>query len=148
MKKIKFPFKIVTARAIIVRRRDGALLGTLHRHGGKYALPGGSVESGETPDQALMRELEEENIRLIGPDGKWKERLAVDYFQGDKSLNFWYLFMVDDVQLGENEEVIETRWFDQTQDVWYPGMREKICLAIQQNMPDLLRVNVSVLDSW
>ena len=148
MKKIKFPFKIVTARAIIVRRKDGALLGTLHRHGGKYALPGGSVESGETPDQALMRELEEENIRLIEPDGKWKERLAVDYYHGDKSLNFWYLFMVDDVQLGENEEVIETRWFDQTQDVWYPGMREKICLAIQQNMNDLLRVNVSVLDSW
>ena len=148
MKKIKVPFEIVTARAIVVRRSDGALLGTLHRHGGKYALPGGSVETGETPDQALMRELEEENIRLIGPDGKWKERLAVDYFHGDKSLNFWYLCMVDDVQLGENEEVIETRWFDQTQDVWYPGMREKICLAIRQNLPDLLRVNVSVLDSW
>jgi 8-oxo-dGTP pyrophosphatase MutT (NUDIX family) len=142
------PFKKITARAIILRRKDGALLGALHRKNGKYALMGGSVEKGETPEHALIRELDEENVRLVDNLQGWENRLSVDYHDGDGSLNVWYIFIVDDVQLGENEEVLDTRWFDQTQDVWYPGMREKICLAIKKYVPDLLFVNVSVLESW
>ncbi len=148
MENRKFPFKLTTARAIIIRKKDGALLGALHRPDGRYALLGGAIEEGETPEEALIRELEEEKILLIDEDKGWEKRLAVDYFQGDNSLNFWYLVTVEDVQIGENEEVVDTRWFDQTQDVWYPGMREKICLAIEQTLPDLLRVHVSVLESW
>ena len=144
----KFPFKQITARAIIIRRRDGALLGALHREDGKYALIGGAVDRGETPEEAILRELDEERVRLIGGDKTWEDRLAVDYYHGNGTLNLWYLFVVDDVQLGKNDEVIDTRWFDQTQDVWYPGMREKICLAIQNYVPDLLSVHVSVLESW
>ncbi len=144
----KFPFEFITARAIVVRRRDGALLGALHRIDGKYALIGGLVEENESPEQALLRELEEEKVRLIGSDQAWEGRLATDYYHGDGSLNLWYLFVVDDVQLGQNEEVVDTRWFNQTQDVWYPGMREKICLTINDYVPDLLFVHVSVLESW
>jgi NADH pyrophosphatase NudC (nudix superfamily) len=143
-----FPFKQVTARAIILRRRDSALLGALHRKGGKYAPLGGQVEEGETPEIAILRELDEENVRLIDSLQGWENRLSVDYHHGDGSLNLWYIFIVDDVQLGENDEVLDTRWFDQTQDVWYSGMREKICLAIRKYVPDLLSVNVSVLKSW
>ena len=143
-----FPFQNITARAIIIRRRDGALLGALHRKDGKYALIGGAVEKRESPEQTLLRELDEEKVRLIGSDKAWEGRLAVDYYQGYDSLNLWYLFVVDDVQLGQNDEVLDTRWFDQTQDVWYPGMQEKICLAIQNYVPDLLLVHVSVLESW
>jgi ADP-ribose pyrophosphatase YjhB (NUDIX family) len=143
-----FPFKQVSARAIILRRRDGALLGALHRKDGKYAPLGGQVEEEETPEFTLMRELGEENIRLIDSLQGWENRLTVDYHHGDGSLNIWYIFIVDDVQLGENKEVLDTRWFDQTQDVWYPGMREKICLAIKKYVPDLLSVNVIVLESW
>jgi NADH pyrophosphatase NudC (nudix superfamily) len=148
MKMENFPFKKVTARAIIIRRRDGALLGALHRKDGKYAPLGGLVEVGETPEQALIREFDEEKVLLIGNDKAWQDRLAVDYHHEDGSLNLWYLFIVDDVQLGQNPEVLDTRWFDQTQDVWYPGMREKICLAIENYLPDLLLVHVSVLESW
>ncbi len=148
MKIKNFPFQTITARAIIVRRRDGALLGALHRKDGKYALIGGAVEKSESPENALIRELDEEKVRLIGSDEAWGERLATDYYHGHGSLNLWYLFVVDDVQLGHNDEVIDTRWFNQTQDVWYPGMREKICLAIKNYVPDLLFVHVSVLESW
>ena len=143
-----FPFKRIAARAVILRRDDGCLLGVLHRPSGRYAPPGGGVLDGESPETALMRELEEECIRLIDPDANWKERLAVDYYSETGSLNLWYVFLVEDVQVGKTKEIIDCRWLDQTQDVWYPQMREKIILAIEEFVPDLLKVNVSVLESW
>ncbi|UCF69084.1 MAG: CoA pyrophosphatase, partial [Acidobacteriota bacterium] len=46
--------------------------GDLPNHAGQVSLPGGAVEPGETPDQAALRELDEEvriapaNVRLLG----------------------------------------------------------------------------------
>jgi 8-oxo-dGTP pyrophosphatase MutT (NUDIX family) len=45
--------------------RDAALILTrrafrLRRHAGQWALPGGSMDAGETPEEAALRELEEE----------------------------------------------------------------------------------------
>ncbi|NRF67438.1 CoA pyrophosphatase [Aquincola sp. S2] len=38
---------------------------TLRRHGGQFALPGGRIDDGETPEQAALRELAEEvDLRL------------------------------------------------------------------------------------
>ena len=67
-KVISLPFKRVSARAIIIRKGDGAILGTLHKHGGKYALPGGSLENGENSLEAFLHGLEEEHIHLIEPN--------------------------------------------------------------------------------
>jgi ADP-ribose pyrophosphatase YjhB (NUDIX family) len=144
----RFPFKRITVRAIILRRADGALYGVLHLPTSSFSPPGGAIESGETTEQTLLRELEEEQIRLIAPDAGWVERIAVDYFHGKHELNIWYIFLVDDVQQGTSEEILEGRWLDQSQDVWYPGMREKIFLAIRQYLPDMLRLDVTVLESW
>lgn len=148
---IELPFDEVTARAILIRRRDGAVLGVIHSHrtDGKYTLPGGHVHDGESADGALMRELEEEGIRLVDADERWREKLVVDYYHATQTLNLWYLIMVDDASVsGLSDEVQEARWLDQSQSVWYPTLHEKICLAIQDNLPDLLRVHVSVLESW
>ena len=148
MIEVKLPFKKVTARAILIRREDGCLFGVLHQANGQFSPPGGALKQGESPEEALIRELEEEKIRLISPDTQWRERMAVDYFSGRKELNIWYIFLVDDVQLGESKEILDARWLDQTQDVWYPTMREKIFLAIAEHLPDFLKVEVSVLESW
>lgn len=148
---IELPFDQVTARALILRRRDGAVLGVLHRHreDGRYTLPGGHVDDGESADQTVLRELSEEGIRLVGPDENWRERLVVDYYHPTKTLNLWYVLRVDDiVYSGQSDEVLEARWLDQGQRVWYPSLHEKIILAIQDNLPDILRVHVSVLESW
>lgn len=145
---INFPFEKVTSRAVIVRREDGCLFGVLHRPDGKFSPPGGGVENGEAPDEALLRELEEEKIRLIGFDANWRNHLAVDYYAERKELNLWYVFITDDVQLGNSHEILEARWLDQTQDMWYPGMREKILLTLKNFYPDMLKVDVSVLQSW
>lgn len=50
------------APALILTRRAGGL----RRHAGQWALPGGRLDSGETPEQAALRELAEE-VGLILP---------------------------------------------------------------------------------
>ena len=53
------------ARAIIIRRKDGALLGALHRPDGRYALLGGAIEEGETPEELLQRLLNDRTLQLF-----------------------------------------------------------------------------------
>lgn len=53
--------------------RDAALLLTrraitLNHHAGQWALPGGRIDPGETPEQAALRELDEEVGLALGPD--------------------------------------------------------------------------------
>jgi 8-oxo-dGTP pyrophosphatase MutT (NUDIX family) len=145
---VSLPFDNITARAVIVRRRDGALLGVLHRQDGKYAPPGGHMDEGESPDLTLLRELEEERIRLIDMDEGWRANMVVDYFDGYRTLNIWYVVIVEDAQIGYSEEAVETRWLDQSQDLWYPLMREKILFAVQQYAPEYTRLRVGLLETW
>ena len=148
MNGLKLPFARAFAKAIIVRRKDGALLGVMHNSHQKYALPGGLISKGETPGQALIRVLEEKNFRLVDSDVRWEKRLSVDFYQPDNQLDIYYIFLVEDVQVGDHLEVMEVRWLDQTQDVWLPHLREKMCLALKEYLPDMLNVDVSVLESW
>jgi mutator protein MutT len=41
---------------------------TLRNHAGQYALPGGRIDEGETPEQAALRELREEVGLTLEPD--------------------------------------------------------------------------------
>jgi 8-oxo-dGTP pyrophosphatase MutT (NUDIX family) len=52
-------------RACFVLTRRAA---RLRRHAGQWALPGGGLDTGETPAQAALRELEEEVGLPLGPD--------------------------------------------------------------------------------
>ena len=45
-----------TAPALLLTRRAS----TLRQHAGQWALPGGRIDAGETPEQAALRELHEE----------------------------------------------------------------------------------------
>ncbi|MFN2281162.1 MAG: NUDIX hydrolase [Anaerolineales bacterium] len=143
-KIVELPFRRITSRAIIVRKSDLALLGTLHRKGGKFALPGGNIEDGETAEEAIIRELDEERIQLIRPDPNWQETLAVDYYDGYKELCVWYIIPVKDVKLGESEENIESRWISQGEDAWYPYMRERIILNLCKLKPALAELSISI----
>jgi 8-oxo-dGTP pyrophosphatase MutT (NUDIX family) len=134
-KTVELPFQRISARALILRRGDHRILGTLHREKGMFALPGGNVEDGESTAQALKRELDEENFVLHAAE--WDPRVTVDYFDGYKELNVWHLITVDDVDIGHSEENIESRWLDQDEDVWYPFMREGLILTINRYFPDL-----------
>src|SRR5947209_6300207 len=48
---------------VLTRRHGG-----LRRHAGQFALPGGRLDPGETPEVAALREIEEEIGLHLGPD--------------------------------------------------------------------------------
>jgi hypothetical protein len=136
---VELPFERITARAIIIRLKDGAILGAQHHLGAKYALLGGGLNDGEDPPTALIRELNEENVRLQNLDGNWPDRVTVDYFAPYRELSFWYLMTVEDAIIGPSEN-IETRWIDQNNDIWYPHMLGKIILQMKTYVPTLVRI--------
>lgn len=144
-KSVDLPFRRASARALIVRRRDGAILGALHRQGGKYALPGGAIEDGESTATAILRELAEEQIQLVDPDDDWEARIAVDYFDGYGELSIWHIFRVEEVAIGESEENVDCRWVQQKEEVWHPFMHERLILVLSRNFPDLVNLRL-ILD--
>ncbi|VFQ44481.1 (deoxy)nucleoside triphosphate pyrophosphohydrolase [Desulfoluna butyratoxydans] len=87
---------MLTVVAAIIRKK-GTILVARHRagtrHGGRWEFPGGKVEDGETPEEAIVREIREElgirasvvtyvgesiahtgtaAIRLLGYELKWE----------------------------------------------------------------------------
>ena len=138
-KTVLLPFTRVSARALIVRRSDGAIFGVRHRPGFGMALPGGGLDDGETPAEAMARELNEENITLIGADTEWQDRFGVDYYQGYRELNFWFLISVEAVEAKTGHEIIEWGWIPQHEDPWYPGMHTLLRLFISKYLPEYLQ---------
>jgi mutator protein MutT len=53
-----------TEAALLLTRRAGGL----RAHAGQWALPGGRIDAGETPEQAALRELHEEVGLLLDED--------------------------------------------------------------------------------
>jgi 8-oxo-dGTP pyrophosphatase MutT (NUDIX family) len=53
-----------TAAALLLTKRTGAL----RAHAGQWALPGGRIDDGETPEQAALRELHEEVGLQLGEE--------------------------------------------------------------------------------
>jgi len=53
----------------IVRNEAGQILFMLRADNGKWDLPAGSIDPGETPAQAIVREVREETGLLVEPTG-------------------------------------------------------------------------------
>lgn len=60
---VVLPGKEEGAAILLTRRAAG-----LKRHGGQWALPGGRLDPGETPEAAALRELEEEVGLVLPPE--------------------------------------------------------------------------------
>jgi mutator protein MutT len=61
---IREPAGWSTAAALLLTRRAGSL----RAHAGQWALPGGRIDEGETPEQAALRELREEVGLVLDAD--------------------------------------------------------------------------------
>lgn len=90
---------------------DGAFLLTSRPEGKVYAgyweFPGGKLEAGETVEQALRRELQEEIGITIGAAQPWRQKL-VDYPHALVRLHFCKVFdWAGELQMHEGQQF---RW--------------------------------------
>lgn len=100
---------VAVCAAVIVRK--GKVLITLRprgkRLGGFWEFPGGKVDSGETPEQALVREIEEELDITISVGEKF-ETVYHDYDWG-RVMILAYLCRWDSGEI-RHLEVADHRW--------------------------------------
>ncbi len=96
-------------RATVVVRRAGRVL-LVHGRNPTFAMPGGGIESGETPAAAAARELLEET----GLTAARTERL----FVLETAIHRHHVFLIEadgDVEMGP--EISEFRWWDRKEPV-------------------------------
>jgi 8-oxo-dGTP diphosphatase len=96
--------------------RDGTILSAQRSPSmslpGKWEFPGGKIEAGETPEQALRRELEEELLCTIDV-GNHVETTSYEYDFGIVTLTTFYATLVNgEPRLTEHSEI---RWIPTTQ---------------------------------
>ncbi len=95
-------------RATAIVRRDGLLLLVQDRGFRQYSLPGGGLQGRETPEEAVVRELEEEtglNAVSVSP---------LPYCQTSDMYNTYLVFDVEttgSVRI-DSVELSASRWWD------------------------------------
>ena len=102
---------------------------------GKFNGVGGKIEKGETPEEAMIRETQEE-ISVTPTDYERVGFLEFDeYYKGKKERVSFHLYMVND-WVGEPVETdeMEPRWFDVTEipyDRMFPDDRHWLPLVLE-----------------
>lgn len=74
----------------VIQREDGKIFCCKRGKGalkGKWEFPGGKIETGETPEQAIVREIKEELSATIKPV-KYLGEVSHEYHFDDESLDF------------------------------------------------------------
>ena len=132
---------LVSAVAAFVRRADGALLVVRQREETRWALPGGLVELGEAPADALVRETREEcgvevePVSVLGVFGGPKFRRT--YPNGDRIESFEIVFecrVLRDATALADGEIVQSdfRVPSELHDWMYPIPVETLCEAADQ----------------
>lgn len=135
-----------TGRAQCLVVRDNKILMVKHKHDGEeyYCLPGGGIDAGETPEQAAIRELQEEYL----VSGKIIKKTSEYIDSFDHNLYTFQLYIGDqnpvlgkDPELPEENQLLaEVRWMSLDEIcergrawLWAAGL-----LSIGQFMDELL----------
>ncbi len=123
--------ELIRVVAAVIRDKD-KIFATERGHGefkGGWEFPGGKIEPGEMPEQALVREIEEELDTLVEV-GELIDTIEYDYPNFHLSMDcFWCKILSGDLVLNEAEDA---RWlsFDDIDSVeWLPadsGLVKKI----------------------
>lgn len=119
-RKKKYVYRRNRSVAIVVR--DGKILMERVVYFGRefYTVPGGGIEEGETPEQAVLRELQEE----CGLDGKIIRPLAVQYkLDGSAEYSF-------EVEVSEEQEAITG--YDPEESTENPPLKEVLWMSLNE----------------
>ena len=125
--------------SVALRDAQGRVLLARHVEGGVWLLPGGSIEPGEVPTDAAIREMREETgleVRIIGLVGVFGgPPFVVQYANGDRTS---YVMAVYEAALAGGEEapdmkeLLELRFCSEhearalPQAVWVPPVLEAV----------------------
>lgn len=114
-------------REIFITQRDAS-----SHMAGFWEFPGGKIEAGETPEQALIRELQEE----VGIEAKSPALLkTLEHRFSDRVITL-HFFLVED-WLGEpyGKEGQPKRWVAQSQldEAEFPPANEMVVKALKSN---------------
>lgn len=103
---------VITVAAVVFRDDRGRVLSVRKNGTSRFMLPGGKLESGESPDEAAVREIEEElGIRLGVDDlrllGSFEAAAANEPGHLVRSTVFTYAGAVEPVA---SAEIADLRW--------------------------------------
>ena len=96
------------ARAVVVR--DGAVLLMQERAVGYWFFPGGHVEAGETPEDAVVRELREELDVGATITARWGE--LENRWDGHHEINHVFAVHIDAADPVSQEPHLAAGWLD------------------------------------
>jgi len=148
---------ITVVCACILREGDQQILLSMRRApgvpglDGKWELPGGKVEFGETPEQAIVREIREELGIRIAPrrllpylhTNRWEYEHAIQHV----ILACYECEMEDEGSYAVKEDAA---WFHINQidfDLTLPGTREFVSLAARNDWFDKVYIEFEFVDS-
>lgn len=126
----------------VVRDPDGAILLIKRGDNGLWALPGGAQDLGESPTDAVVREVREETglrVRVTGLVGIYSDpRHVIEYDDGEVRQEFSIVFRADPTEgeLRPSAESVNVEWvtLDRVPDLdIHPSMR----LRIEHGLADL-----------
>ena len=109
------------ASSVVVRNEKGEILLVQEadsRVRGKWNLPGGHAEDGESPLECAIRELHEETGLRVTPDG-----LLGIYRHADGGLNFVYVAHLasDEAPVTTGEDILSAQWLSIEEAVALPS---------------------------
>lgn len=123
---------------IVTFNEEGKILLMHHRYTGSWVAPGGSIEPGETPADAAVREMYEETgliVDLVSIKGVYGgPEFVVDYPNGDKTSYVMIVFKAD--KISGRLEAID----NETKELKYFTLDEALKLSIPQWLKKLLPI--------
>lgn len=121
--------------ACLLEERQGKVLLVRVRDNALWYLPGGTIEAGEKPEDALIREIDEElGVQLIPSTIRFIRRIVGPAYgrEGDVELNCFTASWIG--EMAAQAELSELGWFGESD-------REKVAPAIRLLFDSLWKQN-------
>jgi len=125
--KMSFEYFTLVTNAVI--HKDGKVLIGRKKEGphpvnlgGKWHFPGGRIELGETPEQAIIREMKEETGLDVKVKRMFDAHMLRQYVNNKRGLVVFVWFLVEPADKREpkaNDDLVEVKWVPKKEAMTY-----------------------------